>query len=315
MSKNIKLFLLIILISFPFWWGINVLEKNLENFFYAKEIEKNPPSLFIAQISQNYNLQDRNFENLEIEAKSGISVEIDSQGKEIVLFKKNENEPMPIASLTKLMTAIVVLEFYDPELRVQISKEAISQAENNGELKMGEILKVKDLLYIMLIESSNDAAYALTEIIGPEGFQDLMNLKAKDMGLNMTHFFNPTGLDPEDSTEPTNYSTAQDLVKLVKYLLKEHPEILKILAEKEYPLRLENGVLHHLLRNTNELLGEIPEIIGGKTGFTERAGGCLIEILKGRRAGTYLINVILNSPARFEDMKKLIASYYGTLRD
>jgi len=315
MSKNIKLFLIIILVSFPFWWGMNVFEKGLEDFFYAKNIEKNPPSLFIAQITQDYDLKNRDYENLEIEAESAISVEINSQGKEKVLFKKNAREPMPIASLTKLMTAIVAWEFYDPELRVQISKEAIEQEEDNGELKIGEILTVKDLLYIMLIESSNDAAYALAQVIGVEGFQDLMNLKAKDMDLKNTYFFNSTGLDPNsENSKEINYSSAEDLVKLGKYLLKK-PSILEILNKKEYPLYLKNGVLHHILSNTNELLGEIPEIIGGKTGFTERAGGCLIEILKGRRAGTYLINVILNSPARFEDMKKLIIPYYGTLRN
>ena len=166
-------------------------------------------------------------------------------------------------------------------------------------------MQAKDLLYIMLIESSNDAAFALAEVIGVKGFVDLMNLKAKDMGLEDTRFFEPTGLDPEDPAQPVNYSSAQDLVKLGKYLLSEHPEILETLGKKEYPLYLENGVFHHTLQNTNELLGEIPGIIAGKTGFTERAGGCLILILEGKNPGTYLINVILNSPDKFEDMRKL----------
>jgi D-alanyl-D-alanine carboxypeptidase (penicillin-binding protein 5/6) len=312
MTKNLKLFFIVILVSLPFWWGVNIFQKNLEDFFYAKPLEKNPPSLFTAQISQNYNLEHRkseileNFEIFEIKAKSAISVEIDQKGNEKVLFKKAPDQKMPIASITKLMTAIIATEFYQPDLWVQISKEAVEQEEENGNLKVGEILKVKDLLHIMLIESSNDAAFALSEIIGEEGFVDLMNLKAKDMGLFNTQFFNPTGLDPDDPSKPTNYSTAQDLVKLVEYLLKNHPEIVEILEKKEYPLYLENGVLHHTLKNTNELLGEISGLIGGKTGYTERAGGCLIEILKGRKPGTYLITVILNSPDRFEEMGKLI---------
>jgi len=299
---------MVILVSLPFWWGMNILEKNLENFFYLREIGKNPPQLFVAQIAQNYTSKSPEtviFEGSQVEAEGVMSVEIDKEGKERVLFSRVENQKMPIASLTKLMTGIIVSEFYQPFLRIQISKEAVGQPEGNGDLKVGEILQAKDLLYIMLIESSNDAAFALAEVIGVKGFVDLMNLKAKDMGLEDTRFFEPTGLDPEDPAQPVNYSSAQDLVKLGKYLLSEHPEILETLGKKEYPLYLENGVFHHTLQNTNELLGEIPGIIAGKTGFTERAGGCLILILEGKNPGTYLINVILNSPDKFEDMRKL----------
>lgn len=315
MSKNIKLFLIVILVSLPFWWGVDILQKNLEDFFYAREIEKNPPSMFIAQIAQNYiskteAIEDKVVEDFEIEAESAISVEIDREGNEEVLFRKAEAQKMPIASLTKLMTALVASEFYYPSLKVKVSKNAVAQEGEYGNLKVGEILTVENLLHVMLIESSNDAAFALAEVIGVEGFADLMNLKSKDMGLTSSRFFNPTGLDPQDPNQPVNYSTAKDLVKLAKYLLTERPEILDILSKKEYQLYLENGVFHHTLQNTNELLEEIPEIIAGKTGFTERAGGCLVLIMEGRRPGSYLINVILNSPDKFEEMKKLIEQTY-----
>ena len=212
---------------------------------------------------------------------------------------------MAIASLTKLMTAVIGSEFYYSSLPIEISKKAVNQPEEAGNLEVGEVLNVEKLLYIMIIESSNDAAFALTQPMEKaEAFVDLMNLKAKDMGLKNTRFFNPTGIDPEKDGEDFNFSTAEDLVKLTKYILKK-PLILEILGKKEYNLYFENGVLHHILHNTNKLLGEIPGIIGGKTGFTEKAGGCLILILKGRKPNTYLINVILNSPERFEDMKKL----------
>ncbi|RLC39718.1 MAG: hypothetical protein DRH33_02120 [Candidatus Nealsonbacteria bacterium] len=304
--RRLSLLLIVILISLPFWWGVNLFQKGLEDFFYAKEIEKNPPFLFVAQITQQKPIPKNLSNFFEIKAGSAISVEIDSNGKEKIIFEKNSNQKMAIASLTKLMTSVVATEFYDPSLRVQISKEAVKQAEENGNLKVGEILKVEELLPIMLCESSNDAAFALAQVIGIEGFTALMNLKAKDIGLTNTYFFNPTGLDPNEPSQPANYSTAQDLVKLIKYLLKNHPEIIEILGKKEYPLYLENGVLHHVIKNTNELLGQIPEIIGGKTGFTERAGGCLVEILKSPKPNSYLITVILNSPDRFGEMKKLI---------
>ncbi len=317
MTRNIKLFLIVILVSLPFWWGVNLLQRNMEDFFYVRQIEKNPPSLFVAQVSQNLRSMvkvEKSFpvpKNSEIEAESAISVRLDKDGKEKVLFERKGEQKMAIASLTKLMTAIIVKEFYQDSLRTQISKTAVAQEGEDGNLKTGEILRVEDLLHIMLIESSNDAAFALAQLIGTEGFVSLMNLKAKDMGLTDTYFFNPTGLDPEDSNgkvfySEINYSTAEDLAKLAKYLLKK-PLILEDLGKKEYDLYLENGVFHHTLINTNELLGEMPGIIGGKTGFTEISGGCLLIIMEGQESGSYLINVVLNSPNRFENMQKLIA--------
>ncbi len=312
MSRNFKIFLVVVLLSLPFWWMMNILEKNLEDFFYSWEMEKNPPSIFISQIAQNYIIkasvsvvESKIPEDFEITAESAISVEIDQAGNERVLFSKEEIKKMPMASITKLMTALIASEFYYPSLKVQISKVAVGQEEEYGRLKVGEILTVENLLHVILIESSNDAAFALGEIIGIEGFLDLMNLKARDMGLENSKFFNLTGLDPENSNQPINYSTVRDLVKLTGYLLK-NPLILEILSKKEYELYLENGVFHHTLQNTNELLGEIPGIVGGKTGFTERAGGCLLLIMEGSGPGNYLVNIVLNSSRKFEEMRKLI---------
>ena len=331
MSKKVKLFLVCLILSLFFWWGVNILEKGLEDFFYTRELEKQP-SILQAQISsvafsKNQPVRKEEVPDLNISAKSAISVFVDSQGKESVLFQKNESEKLPIASLTKLMTALVALDIYELSDKVKISKEAIEQEGEEVGLKVGEILSVNELLHIMLIESSNDAAYALAtrapargedeplgsaptraparggERMREEGFVDLMNLEAEhNVGLNpeTTHFINSTGLDPRDASQETNYSTARDLAKLAKYLLQYKPEILKILSQKE------NGTFHYHLENTNELLGEIEGIIGGKTGYTKRAGGCLLLILKGPRKDTFLINVILGSKDRFEEMKQLI---------
>jgi len=321
MEKNLKLFLIIFLLSLPFWLGVNIFQKNFEDFLLSRIIENNPPSFFIAEISKHYP-NPRDLKMPQILAESALSVKIDKNGNQKIIFKKEEGKKMAIASLTKLMTAVIALEFYEPSQRVKISRAAVSQPEEAGKLKVGEILTVRDLLYIMLIESSNDAAFSLAEIIGIAPFTSLMNLKAKELGMENTFFFNPTGLDPEGEKkgegegegegegwekreEGYNFSTAEDLVKLVKYILKQ-PLILEILSKKEYPLRLENGVLHHILYNTNTLLWEIPEAIGGKTGFTEKAGGCLVLILKEENSEDHLINVILNSTDRFQDMKQLI---------
>ncbi len=314
MSKNIKFFLVCFILSIFFWMGVNTLEKGLEDFFYVQELEKNP-LILTAEISSfifphiNEPIRIEEVPDLKILAKSAISVFVDSQEKDLVLFQKNESEKLPIASLTKLMTALVASNIYELSDTIEISKQAIEQEGEKIELKAGEILSVKELLHMALIESSNDAAYALatpnieTKRMEEESFVDLMNLEAYyNIGLNpkTTHFINPTGLDPEDPSEDTDYSTAEDLVKLAKYLIKYKPEILEILSQKE------NWSFDYTLENTNELLGEIEEIIGGKTGYTDRAGGCLILILEGPRKNTFLINVILGSEDKFEEMKQLI---------
>lgn len=254
---------------------------------------------------------------LDIEARAALTAKIDSGGNKRILFKKAEKEKLAIASLTKLMTAMIVLKNYDLSEKVKITKEVFEQEKDNGNLKKGDILSVKDLLYVMLIESSNNAAVALSKIKGEREFRDLMNLEAKNLNLKNTYFGNPTGLDPEHSTTtPTtiiNYSNAEDLVKLTQHLLENYPLIWQITSQKEYNLYTPDGKLHHKLENTNQLLGEVPSIVGGKTGWTWRAGDCLLLVLKSPRTKRktqkedgFLINVILNSPDRFEEMKKLI---------
>jgi len=154
-----------------------------------------------------------------------------------------------------------------------------------------------ELLLSLLIESNNEAADDLAEIIGEKSFLELMNLKAKELGMENTHFTNPNGLDPEEPDESLNYSTAEDLVKLTKYITLEQPLLWEISTIQGF----EN------MENTNELLGQIPGIIGGKTGETPLAGKCLILVVQAPKNKGFLVNVILNSEDRFEEMKKLIS--------
>ncbi|MCK4520408.1 D-alanyl-D-alanine carboxypeptidase [Candidatus Parcubacteria bacterium] len=323
--RGIKIFFIVFIISLPFWYGINILAENLENVFFF-EITKNNPELFTAQVYQpdqlfpkkiNNSLAETESENLEISAKSAISVWVGSQKRQKVLFQKNASEKLPIASLTKIMTAFITLKNYRPEQELIITKEAIQQEEEKGNLKQGEVLSVKNLLHIILIESSNDAAYALAEgkivgqeeCIGEEKFVEMMNLKVKDLDLESTHFFNPTGVD-EDKPEnfSKHYSTSQDLAKLSKYILNNYPEIFEISSKTSYEVFNVDGSLHHFIpANTNELLSDSEwqrKIIGSKTGWTPEAQGCLILVFK--KGHGYMINVILGSEDRFEEMKKLI---------
>ena len=234
-------------------------------------------------------------DNLTIYAKSAVAVETDLAGKDKILFEKNADKKLPIASLTKLMTAVVVVENYDLIQNVIVSEKADSQDAMQPDLKTGDIFSVTELLYFSLIRSSNKAAYALSEQIGQEVFVDLMNKKAAEAGLQNTFFKDPTGLSPE------NVSTAKDLQKFAEYIIKHYPEVINITRTKK--LNLPNlGEIE----NTNEILGEIPDIMGGKTGFTKEAGGCMLLIRKNLSTGGFFIYVILGSDDRFAEMRKLI---------
>lgn len=311
MSRNIKFFSIIFLVSFLGWWGANSLYSNLESLFYWREFSQNP-ELFLAQVNFKPKVKPLIQQGLEIKAEAGIVVLINPKGDKKMLFKKEISQGAPIASLTKLMTALVAEEIYQSNQIFNISKEAVSQEEERGKLKIGEKLSLNELLHIMLIESSNDAAWAVAEgeiieeenFIGKEKFVELMNLKVEELGLKNTHFINPTGLDGFE-----NYSTSEDLVKLAHYLIKNHPQILEITQKQSYRVLDPDGNLHHFIaENTNKLLKEFPEIIGGKTGFTDEAGGCILLILKNEN-GSYFVNVILGTASpedRFQEMKKLI---------
>ena len=306
---KLKIFFLAFLLSLPFWWGVNVLEKNLEEFLFVKLLSENPQILTATANQEEIKrklkglrpVRNRDIEDFDLKAKAGISVFIKENRKK-VLFNKSESEGLPIASLTKLMTSYIVLEHYNPEQIIKISEKAVKTEENFGEFKIGESFFVKDLLYPLLIESSNDAAIALAQIVGEEAFVGLMNLEAEDLNLKNTYFVNPTGLDPEFNTP--SYSTSEELVNLSQYLLKEHPEIFETLSIKELDFYTPDGNFHHHLVNKNELLGKLPEILGGKTGYTEKAKGCLLLITKKNEG--FLINVILGSDERFEEMENLL---------
>ena len=298
MSKGLKFFFIAFLASFFGVFSLNIFQENLENSFYA-QISQPFQQIYEVKIPEKPQKP-----NLDLQVKAAISVLVDSQGGKRVLFKKNSNERLPVASLTKLMTANIVLENYDLSREIKISEEAIAQNGEAGKLTAGKIFSVEYLLYPLLMESSNDAAYALTNDyneITEEKFIELMNLKAEDLGLENTYFVNSTGLDPEQPDHSINYSTTEDLVKLTKYLLKKS-SIWEILTTPKFSLYGPE------LINTNELLGKIPNIVGGKTGFTDQAGGCMLLVLKNK-GGNFLINVILGAPspsARIDEMEKLI---------
>lgn len=279
--------------------GLIFFQKQLEIFVFDSFFNQ-PHELLLAQISSTF--QPNNKEPApELQAEAVVSLKIDKNGREKVLVGKNINEILPIASLTKLMTALVAMENYsDLSEKILISKEAVLQNGDAGQLKVGESVSTENLIYMTLIESGNDAAFALAEKTGIQQFLEKMNLKAKELKMLNTHFSNPTGLDGNE-----NYSTGEDLLKLIKYIILNQPRIFEITSLHSVEIFNEDGSLHHSAVNTDELLGKIPGIIGSKTGFNEEALGCLILIVKSPSSG-YFLNVLLGSPDRFGEMEKLV---------
>lgn len=314
---SLKQFSVALLISFPLWWGINVLQKNVQDFFLW-QIAKADPGLLLAQAQVNTlpsvrhttnparNAEINDIGPQELSASSAFVVWTDNNGRRKALFQKNAGEKLPIASVSKLMVANIVLNNYDLSDVVEIDKEAVAREENFGNLKVGERLSVHNLLYILLMESSNDAAWALAERMGINNFVREMNREAGELNLSDTYFINPNGVDPDIPNGPFNYSTARDLSKLAQALYEEKPFVWDILGLSAFDLYMPDGNFHHTLRNTNELIGRVPRLIGGKTGWTPIAKGCLILLQRGPNNQGIIIYVILGSDDRFGEMTKLV---------
>jgi len=213
-----------------------------------------------------------------INARSAVVMDFETG---TLLYTKNAFRKRPMASTTKIMTAIIALENCSLEEDVLISKKAAGMGGSVMGLKAGTTVKLNDLLHGMLICSGNDAAVAIAEHIGGStaAFAELMNRKAKEIGAFSTNFTNPHGLDDEN-----HYSTAYDLAKIARYALKI-PEFNEIVRKREYYF---NG---RVLKNTNEMLDLYEGADGVKTGYTGLAGRCLIT--SATREGMRLISVVL----------------------
>ena len=240
-------------------------------------------------------------EEPQISAKAALVIDFKTgSNKTNILFNKNSGEKLPIASLSKIMTAIVALENLNPDEIIKVSKQSVFTDGNNGGLIIDEELTVKDLLYIMLIESSNDAAMALANdnrFISYKDFIKMLNDKTLELNMTDTYFDDPSGLSEK------NTSTAQDMIKLIKYAMNS-PLLLQIMETKEFIVKSADGKITHNLASTNQLLGKIPVILGGKTGYTDEAGGCMLTF--SNIDGSYLITVVLGSKNREDDTEKLI---------
>ena len=224
----------------------------------------------------------------------------DRKTKEII-WGKNENEKKAMASTTKIMTAIVVLEKGNLSDVVTISKKAANTGGSRLKINTNDKISVLDLLYGLMLRSGNDAAVALAEYVGGsiEEFAKLMNKKAIEIGLKNTHFVTPHGLDNIE-----HYTTAYELAVLTDYAM-QNEKFSKIVNTKNTTISI-NGVARNIY-NTNELLGTLNGVNGVKTGFTNNAGRCLVTSCT--RNGNQIITVVLGCDTkkyRTSDSIKLI---------
>lgn len=213
----------------------------------------------------------------------------------IPLWEKDADIRLPMASTTKVMTALTAVRNADPDQTVTIPREAVGIEGSSVYLAEGEQLTLRQLLYALLLQSANDAATAIAIAVGgsvPE-FAALMNKEAAAMGLSDTHFENPHGLDADG-----HYTTARELATVTQYALKE-PLIREIVSTQKTTIPHGDSADARLLINHNKLLRTYDGAIGVKTGFTKKSGRCLVSAAE--RDGVCLIAVTLNAPDDWRD--------------
>ncbi len=247
-------------------------------------------------------------------AHSAIIIDIDS---EEALFEDDADKHRQIASLTKLMTALVVIESVkNLDEIVTIDEEAV-YAEGTrvgcprsgyciGErLKIGEQITVRDLLKAALMNSANDAAIALGKHIGTtqSGFATIMNKRAGELGMTETHFCTPSGLEP-DGREHECYSSARDVAKMTIQALK-YDVLWEMMRLEKTQIASVDGKYQHDILNTDELLGQMPNLIGTKTGFTPLAGRTLLAVAHHPESNHRVVAVVLDDQYRWQSIRSM----------
>ncbi len=233
----------------------------------------------------------------DLTAKAAILVD---EGSGRILYDRSADQSRPQASLTKIMTALLVLENGDLDKTVIVSKHAEETGESSIWLEEGETFSRDELLYALMLPSANDAAVALAESIAgsEESFAELMNKRARELGLSKTHFMNPHGLHAEE-----HYTSASDLASLTRAAM-QIPKFREVTSTQFMELPWPGHEWERALFNTNKLLTRYQGAMGVKTGYTRQAGCCLTGAAE--REGMTLIGVIMDSTDMYGDMEKLL---------
>lgn len=261
------LFVLILLVSV-----CNIFRGNMYNVFARSDIEIMAPAKAMIVLEGNTNT---------------------------ILYKYEENKQLPMASTTKIATAIVAIEnCNDFDTKFRVSDNSIGITGTSIYLKEGEMLSMKELLYGLILASGNDCAVAIAEYFGSEEiFVEMMNDFVERLGLENTHFDNPHGLDSE-----THYTSAYDLAVITSYALK-NPMFREIVSTERMVIEPTEIYQARYLKHKNKLLFKYDNCIGVKTGFTDNAGRCLVNAHEEN--GMQIISVVLNCQPMFEECERL----------
>lgn len=296
----------------------------LQIIFGGTIVSKKQTASTIAAHEEIYSTKTENpFETISLVARAAYVVALKTG---TVLYAKNENEKLPLASVTKLMTALLARENMPESVIITLTKDDLA-AEGDSGLLMGEKWRLGDLLDATLIISSNDGAHAIAGFVGanghPENFPDMnvarnhftqmMNQKATALNLDQMQFYNESGLDLNDgkNSKPVlsgGYGSARNVADLITELWRKYPGTLEGTARKEENISSESKISHYF-PNTDEIVGHIPGLIASKTGFTDLAGGNLAVIFD-RGIGDPVVVVVLGSgyKERFDDVQKLVTA-------
>jgi D-alanyl-D-alanine carboxypeptidase (penicillin-binding protein 5/6) len=260
-------------------------------------------------------------QNISILARSAIVYDI---GSKKVIYSKNPDDVLPLASLTKLLTMVTAVELLPPSTVVIIKKEFIAEEGDSG-LLLGERWKLSDLIDYSLMVSSNDGASAIAAAAGAfqtqsdpsaltlNDFITFMNTEAKKIGMNNSHFFNVSGLDISKE-QSGGYGSARDMATLFAYTLENHPDILSATRYQNLSFTSQSKIRHNA-QNTDTALVNIPAVLGSKTGYTELAGGNL-AVTFDPGIGRPITIVVLGSTidGRFSDMETLVKKTFEYIR-
>ena len=286
MKSKILLSFLILIFSFSPLSSKAAEQTTMAKLIQQIEIIKFEISLFQSLIS-NFQL------NQAITAKSYLAVDLSDNS---VILEKNKNQTHAPASITKLMTTVIALENINQEQTITLTEKMLEPSGQSPCLFLGLNINAKNLLKASLIQSVNDAAEALSYTLGKEKFIELMNQKAKELNMSNTVFFDVHGLDPKNQT------TASDLLKLLNYIQKNHPEILQTSKENDFWLPDTTGTLLKF-QNVNNFY-PLSEFIGGKTGYLPEAKQTLASIFNIN--GKQIAIVLLYSANRQADAFAII---------
>jgi serine-type D-Ala-D-Ala carboxypeptidase (penicillin-binding protein 5/6) len=265
------------------------------------------------------------FQNIEISARAAYVYDVRTK---TVLYTKNQTERLPLASLTKVMSALVAADEMSPNTIVTVSPDAL-KAEGDSGLLSGERWKLKDLLDFSLTSSSNDGIRAVALAVGKveanttdttiaeTAFVRSMNAKADELQMKNTYYFNETGLDlPVQTGEAGKagaYGSAEDQAKLFEYVLSTHPALLEATQKEKFTVSSLDA--SHTAKNTDVLTNVIPGLKASKTGFTDLAGGNLVIAFDPELDRPVIISVLGSSESgRFTDMANLVSKALESIR-